>query len=128
MHKRRRNFDQISVTTSVKALPDKAFVKRLSEVAGPLFGAQAPDVLAAQRGGTGGHTTAAEYARMAIAYVVHTSLGWRATRVGDALDRTRYAARHAFMTIEDLREDPDFDRRIAVLESAATVIAGDYLH
>lgn len=127
MHKRSRNKDQICLSETPKSLSDKGFVKSLTEVAAPIFGAQAHDVLQAQRGGTGGKTTPAEHARMAIAYVMNTALGWHPTRIGEAMDRTRYAARHACMTVEDLRDNPDFDRRVAVLEAAAVVIAADYL-
>lgn len=128
VHSNRRFKREFSQVIDTKPLPDQAIMKALAEAAAPLFRAQSDDILRLSEtsGRQGSGTTPAELARMAIAYVAHTALGWRPTRVGEAIGRTRYAARHACMTVEDLRDDPAFDRRIAVLEAAAAVIAADF--
>jgi|GEM_PF-3049914 hypothetical protein len=127
VHSNRRFKREISQAIAIKPLPDQEIIKALADAAAPIFRAQSADILRLSEtsGRQGAGTAPSELARMAIAYVTHTVLGWRPTRIGDAIGRTRYAARHACMTVEDLRDNPDFDRRVAVLEAAAVVIAAD---
>ncbi|MGH7004723.1 MAG: helix-turn-helix domain-containing protein [Alphaproteobacteria bacterium] len=50
-------------------------------------------------------------------YVVHVTLGLTMSEVGRAFGRDRSTVAHACHVIEDMREEPDFDRIIHALEA-----------
>jgi|GEM_PF-2425006 len=55
-------------------------------------------------------------ARQAAMYLVHVTLGMNLTHVGRAFGRDRSTASHACQHIEELRDDPQFDRLLECLE------------
>lgn len=55
-------------------------------------------------------------ARQVAMYLVHVTLSMNLTRVGRAFGRDRSTASHACQHIEELRDDPQFDRLLECLE------------
>lgn len=63
-------------------------------------------------------------ARQVAMYLCHTSLALSLTEVGELFVRDRTTVGHACRLVEDLRDDKDFDLKIACLEKA--VDAGSF--
>lgn len=61
--------------------------------------------------------TAAARARHVTIYLVHVVLGWQLWRVAAAFSRDRSTASSAVQIVEDMREDPAFDARLAAMEA-----------
>ncbi len=57
-------------------------------------------------------------ARQTAMYLAHIGFGLSQYEVGSLFHRDRKTVAHACQVIEDLREKPEFDLRLAVLESA----------
>ncbi|WP_208975070.1 helix-turn-helix domain-containing protein [Pseudovibrio exalbescens] len=55
-------------------------------------------------------------ARQVSMYLLHVALGMTLARAGAAFDRDRTTAAHACRVVEDLRDNPAFDRQISELE------------
>jgi chromosomal replication initiation ATPase DnaA len=68
------------------------------------------------------------FARQIAMYLVHVVYRRSLSEVGRAFGRDRTTASHACHRVEDLRDDPQFDRQIAhlenVLREAAAIEAG----
>lgn len=56
------------------------------------------------------------YARQLAVYLAHVTLGYDLTRLSHVFGRDRATLRHALRRVEDDRDDPDFDQRVACLE------------
>lgn len=66
------------------------------------------------------------FARQLSMYLMNVIYGISLTRIGRAFNRDRSTASHACNVIEDYREDPQLDKKIARLEQflhASTVLA-----
>ena len=74
---------------------------------------------------TGGRRPRAAKARQIAMYLAHTGLDWTMRRTGDAFGRDRSTVSHACNRVEDLREDPAFDRGVATLERWVRGLAHD---
>jgi chromosomal replication initiation ATPase DnaA len=59
----------------------------------------------------------AAFARQIAMYLSHVVFHMRLCDVARAFDRDRSTVVHAFRRIEELREDPEFDRTLAWLEA-----------
>lgn len=57
-------------------------------------------------------------------YVAHVTLGMVQGEVGRGFGRDRTTVLHACHLVEDLRDDPDFDRIVATTERVATAAFG----
>lgn len=57
-------------------------------------------------------------ARQAAMYLVHVNLGLSLTETGELFDRDRTTVAHGCHRIENLRDDPVFDRVLGLLERA----------
>ncbi len=57
--------------------------------------------------------------RQIAMYVTHITLGLNMHQVGRGFARDRGTVRHACMAVEDLREDPEFDRAVTTAERIA---------
>jgi chromosomal replication initiation ATPase DnaA len=57
-------------------------------------------------------------ARQMAMYLCHLVFAMSLSQVGQAFGRDRTTASHAFQRVEDLREDREFDRTLAWLESS----------
>lgn len=64
----------------------------------------------------GGSQPFAMRARQVCIYLANVSLGWTLARAGTAFGRDRTTAGIACRTVEDLRDDPAFDRQLDTLE------------
>jgi hypothetical protein len=58
--------------------------------------------------------------RQIAMYVTHVSLGIAMHEVGRCFARDRTTVRHAVHLVEDLRDDPEFDRILVTTERVAT--------
>ncbi len=58
-------------------------------------------------------------ARQVSMYLAHVACCLPLTEVGRLFDRDRTTVRHACAVIEDRRDEPDFDRLLALLEQIA---------
>jgi hypothetical protein len=67
---------------------------------------------------------AARIRQMAM-YVCHVVLGLSMSEVGSGFQRDRTTVVHACHLVEDLRDDPDFERMVVVLERIAQAAFGD---
>ena len=56
-------------------------------------------------------------ARQLAIYLAHVTLSWPLSRAAFAFGRDRTTAGSAVRTVEDLRDDPEMDARIAALEA-----------
>ena len=56
-------------------------------------------------------------ARALAMYLANTALAWTLSRVGAAFERDRTTVGHACRRMEDRRDDPVFDVRVAELEA-----------
>ena len=56
-------------------------------------------------------------ARALAMYLAHTALSWSLARVGAAFGRDRSTVSHACRRMEDRRDEPLFDLRVAELEA-----------
>lgn len=65
---------------------------------------------------TRGGADAVEARHLAI-YLAHVTLGLDLNRLSRAFRRDRASLRHALRRVEDLRDDPIFDRRLSGLET-----------
>ncbi len=72
--------------------------------------------LEALRGTTRGRAPVAQ-ARQVAMYLCHVALGYDYRAVGVAFGRDRTTAVYACRIVEDLRDNQDLDRRLAVLEA-----------
>ena len=59
----------------------------------------------------------AAFARHIAMYLMHVIYGLSLTEVGTLFGRDRSTASHACHKVEDLREDPRFDRQLTLLEN-----------
>lgn len=57
--------------------------------------------------------------RQIAMYTAHTALGVSMKEVGKAFGRDRSTVAHACATIEDLRDDKEFDRLLVITENVA---------
>lgn len=71
---------------------------------------------------TRGHPRVA-LARQAAMYLTHVVCGLNLTGVGAIFARDRTTVAHACWVIEDLREDPTFDRALDLLESVLRLLS-----
>lgn len=90
---------------------DQACAAMVIHLTALAFRMPAQDVAWARRG-----QTAAVHARHAAMYLMHVVLDLPLARVGAAFARDRSTVSFACKRVEDLREEPDFDRRLSVLE------------
>jgi hypothetical protein len=68
-------------------------------------------------------------ARQAAMYLAHVSCGLSLTDVGHIFARDRTTVAHACAVIEDRRDDPVFDRALALMEwIVPTLIGHDVIH
>ena len=62
-------------------------------------------------------------ARQAAMYIAHTGCSMNLTEVGALFGRDRTTVRHACSAIEDLRDDPVFDRRLDLIDQSVRQLA-----
>lgn len=73
------------------------------------------------RKGTRGRASVA-LARQAAMYLAHAGCGLKMKDAGDLFDRDRTTVAHACCVIEDMRDDPVFDRTMDLLEGAVIAL------
>ena len=64
------------------------------------------------------------YARQLAVYLAHVALGHDLTHLAQVFRRDRATLRHALRRVEDDRDDPEFDRRVARLEAILLPLRG----
>lgn len=69
---------------------------------------------------TGRNSAEVSRVRQIAMYVTHVSLGIAMHEVGRCFARDRTTVRHAVHVVEDLRDDPEFDRIVVITERVAT--------
>lgn len=79
--------------------------------------AYATGVPAAEIAGPGRQSPEAGDARALAMYLANTALAWPLIRVGAAFERDRTTVGYACRRMEDRRDDPMFDARVAELEA-----------
>lgn len=87
------------------------------EVAAAMFGIPTRELRSSSRAGA----DVARVRQIAM-YVCHVVLGLNMREVGRGFGRDRTTVLHACHLVEDLRDDPDFERLIASLERVAAAI------
>lgn len=83
----------------------------IQSIVAPLCGVEVDDLL-----GRGGEARVA-FARQIAMYLMHVLYGHSLTEVAGFFGRHRSTAFYACQKIEDLREDPCFDRQLTQLEN-----------
>lgn len=91
---------------------DRAAARLAAGVVGYALGVAEEDILDASRG-----SAAAAFARQVAVYLCHTGFELSLARVAAAFGRDRSTIAHACHTIEDRREEPQFDLWIGGLET-----------
>jgi chromosomal replication initiation ATPase DnaA len=104
----------------MRAVPDDGTVWRAGQqallaqlVVAEVLGVRLTDLAGQERG-----EVRAALARQIAMYLCRLVYGMRLADVALAFGRDRSTAAHAVRRIEEARENPDFDRRIAWLEAA----------
>jgi chromosomal replication initiation ATPase DnaA len=72
--------------------------------------------------GTRGRPRAA-FARQVAMYLAHVGCGLSMTEVGQIFARDRTTVAHACGLVEDLRDDPSFDRSLELLEGVLRLLS-----
>lgn len=72
--------------------------------------------------GTRGRPHAA-FARQVAMYLAHVACGLTLTQVGEVFARDRTTVAHACGRVEDLRDDPVFDRSLELLEGVLRTLS-----
>ncbi len=85
---------------------------RLRKVVADAFGLQPDDLLQASRGCAG-----AALARQTAMYLARVSFGMTLTQAAQWFGRDRTTAAHACRVVEDRRDDPAFEAKLAALET-----------
>lgn len=100
-------------------------LRRVIEAAvGDVFGIAHADISQPSRG-----KAPVARARQVAMYLAHVSCGLSLTDVGIVFARDRTTVAHACAVIEDLRDDPVFDRALELMEWIVPTLAGrDLLH
>lgn len=65
--------------------------------------------------------------RQIAMYVAHVVLGLTMSHVGRGFGRDRTTVMHACHLVEDMRDDPEFDRYVATTERVAIAVFGNRL-
>lgn len=65
----------------------------------------------------------AAFARQVAMYLAHVACGLTLTRVGEVFARDRTTVAHACGRVEDMRDDPAFDRALELLEGVVRTLA-----
>lgn len=84
------------------------------DIASALFGVSGRDI---RKPGRSSHGIAR--VRQVAMYVTHVVLQLSMTEVGSGFGRDRTTVCHACHIVEDLRDDPDFDRIVSSIEHIA---------
>ncbi len=92
-------------------VPEPCLIRVAQTVVAGVFQVSPADLRAASRGPA--HVA---LARQVAMYLCHVSLGFDHGRVARAFGRDRTTASHACKVVEDRRDDPEFERRIAILD------------
>jgi chromosomal replication initiation ATPase DnaA len=93
------------------------FVKHLLEQAVPrVFMVASRDLWSDTRGRPN-----VAFARQVAMYLAHVACGLSLTEVGQVFSRDRTTVAHACERVEDLRDDPAFDRSVELLEAVMRV-------
>lgn len=72
--------------------------------------------LSEMRGATRGHPRAA-LARQVAMYMSHVVFGLGTSEIAQAFQRHKATTHHALRRVEDMRDNPDFDRSLRFLEA-----------
>jgi Bacterial dnaA protein helix-turn-helix len=108
----------VRVQRGVARIPDQ-FVRQMLDQAVPrVFMITSVDLWSGTRG-----RRRVAFARQVAMYLAHVACGLTLTEVGHVFARDRTTVAHACGVIEDLRDDPSFDRSLELLESVLRVLA-----
>ncbi len=91
--------------------PTQGLRNTLEAATAAAFGVSPRALRASTRG-----TADIAFARQSAMYLAHVALGLSYNRAGRLFRRDRSTAAHACHVVEDRRDDPDIDRRLALLE------------
>jgi chromosomal replication initiation ATPase DnaA len=91
---------------------DEPAARLAASVAGYALGVPPEEIIGDARG-----SSAVAFARQVAAYLCHTAFEWSLSRVAAAFGRDRSTMAHACHTIEDRRDEPQFDLWIGALET-----------
>ena len=91
---------------------DRLLVAFVTHAVAVATGVSPADIAALKR-----TSQSAARARQIAIYLSHVTFHWPLSRVAFAFGRDRTTCAHACHTIEDLREDAEFDGRMAALEA-----------
>lgn len=92
---------------------DLVCVQQVQTAVAETLGVSLAELCRATRGNRG-----AAFARQAAMYLCHLVFAMRAADIARAFGRDRSTVRHAFMSIEEAREDYETDRLLGWLEGA----------
>lgn len=95
-----------------RTVPDDPAITVAVGLAAWASGVESGAILAASRG-----EAPVASARQLAVYLAHVVLGHDLTRLSQVFRRDRATLRHALRRVEDDRDDPEFDRRVARLEA-----------
>ena len=87
-------------------------LKFIQSLVATLYGVTTSDLFASKRGGR-----RVVFARHIAMYLMHMVFGCSLTEVARFFGRERGSASYALHKVEDLREDPCFDRQLTQLEN-----------
>ena len=99
-------------------LPDRFVRQVLDQAVSRVFMVASTDLW----GGTRGRPRVA-FARQVAMYLAHVACGLTLTEVGQVFSRDRTTVAHACCLVEDLRDEPAFDRSLELLEGVLLTLS-----
>lgn len=100
-----------------RGIPDQFLRLTLDQAVLRVFMVGSSDLWSSTRG-----RPHAAFARQVAMYLAHVAFGLSLTRVGQVFSRDRTTVAHACSRVEDLRDDPSFDRSIELLEGVVRTL------
>lgn len=106
------------VRIAAPCVPDQFVRQMLDQAVLRVFMVGSADLWSSTRG-----RPHAAFARQVAMYLAHVACGLTLTRVGEVFSRDRTTVAHACGRVEDLRDDPAFDRSLELLEGVVRTLA-----
>ena len=99
-------------------LPDRCIRPILEQAISKVFMVAGSDLWSGTRG-----KPRAALARQVAMYLAHVACGLTMTEVGQIFARDRTTVRHACGLVEDMRDEPSFDRSVELLEGVMRLLS-----
>lgn len=109
---------RVCAEAPARRIPDQFVRQILDQAVLRVFTVASADLWSGTRG-----RPHAAFARQVAMYLAHVACGLTLTQVGHIFSRDRTTVAHACGRVEDLRDDPAFDRSLELLEGVLRTLS-----